>query len=54
MNRATDAEAASFGFAAGREAGWRDAVSVMVVAMVERGLSACTIAPLLRDMRNAR
>ena len=54
MNRATDADAARFGFDAGREAGWRDAVAAMAVAMVERGHSVATIAPILRDMRKAR
>lgn len=54
MNRATDAEAARFGFDAGREAGRRDAVNAAAVAMVERGHPAAVIAPILRDMRNAR
>lgn len=54
MNRASDAEAARFGFVAGRDAGWRDAVSAMAVAMVERGQPTNAIAYLLRDMRNVR
>jgi len=54
MNRATDAEAARFGFDAGREAGWRDAVTAFAVAMVERGHPVAIIAPLLQDMRTAR
>lgn len=54
MNRATDADAARFGFAAGRDAGWRDAVSAMTVAMVERGQPVAAIANLLRDIRTVR
>lgn len=54
MNRATDAEAARFGFVAGHDAGWRDAVSAMAVAMVEGGQLTTAIAALLRDMRNVR
>ena len=54
MNRASDAEAARFGYTAGREAGWRDAVGALATVMIERGHSVALIAPILRDLKEVR
>jgi hypothetical protein len=54
MNRYSVVKSAQFGFEVGHKAGWRDAVGAMCEAMVERGMTTSTIAPILRDMRNAR